>query len=360
MNQPLLSVIVPCYNVEKYIDKCVLSIVGQTYSNLEILLVNDGSTDETGDICDKWQTKDNRIRVIHKQNEGSSYARKTGVENATAEYVGFVDADDWIAPDMYTDMMNALLSTNTDIAECDLCFVYEDGRIVHRIQEHDASMKIMGRIENVCGILENQWRMSFYTKIFKRHLFDDLVFPKIGYGDDVIVYRLYHHASQSVFLNSEYYFYLQRNDSLCRDKNIPAELKKITDWNDALYESYDFVKRHPEYHNALIISTYYALCVGLRLLQCMVAYPQQFTSKYFSFKAEQLRSIPLPEGDWIPRKDKIELYLLKINPVLYKILRMFYNRVIQFTNWLKITDKPICLLINEHGFYWSYFFIKSN
>ena len=90
MNQPLLTIIVPCYNVEKYIDKCVSSIATQTYSNLEILLINDGSTDQTGAICDKWQTKDERIRVIHKQNEGVSYARKTGVENATAEYVTFV------------------------------------------------------------------------------------------------------------------------------------------------------------------------------------------------------------------------------------------------------------------------------
>ena len=104
-NQPLLTVIVPCYNVEKYVDKSVASVVGQTYNNLEILLINDGSTDQTRERCDEWQKKDQRIRVINKQNEGLSYVRKTGIENATAEYVTFVDVDDWISLDMYADMM---------------------------------------------------------------------------------------------------------------------------------------------------------------------------------------------------------------------------------------------------------------
>ena len=111
MDQPFLSVIVPCYNVETYINRCVSSIVSQTYINLKILLINDGSTDGTGTICDVWQEKDQRIRVIHKQNEGSSYARKTGIEQTTTEYVTFVDADDWIDKNMYASMMSALLTS---------------------------------------------------------------------------------------------------------------------------------------------------------------------------------------------------------------------------------------------------------
>ena len=105
MSSPLLSVIVPCYNVEKYLDKCIASIGAQTYANLEIILIDDGSADRTGELCDVWQARDPRIKVIHKQNEGSSYARKTGVENATAEYFAFVDSDDWIDPYMYSDMI---------------------------------------------------------------------------------------------------------------------------------------------------------------------------------------------------------------------------------------------------------------
>ena len=352
MPQPLLTVVVPCYNVVKYIDKCIASIVGQTYSNLEILLINDGSTDETGARCDAWQARDRRIWVVHKQNEGSSYARKTGVENATAEYVTFVDSDDWIAPNMYADMMAALLSTDSDIAECDLCFVDEDGRIKHRINEHDASVKIIERIEGVCGILENHWRMSFYTKIFKKDLFDNVEFLKIGYGDDVIVYRLYHHASQIVYLDSEYYFYFQRSDSICNNKNILAELKKLSDWSDAFYECFYFVEQHQEYHSVLSMIKRFTICVNLRLLHSIIAYPQHFKGEYYNLKAKQLRSIPLAKAGLMPRNAKIELYLLKISPVLYKIFRLFYHRVIQFANRLQITNRRTCIFINEPGFYW--------
>ena len=149
-NQPLLTVIVPCYNVEKYMDKCISSIVNQTYANLEIILIDDGSADSTGMICDAWQGKDQRIRVIHKQNEGLSYARKTGVENMTAEYVAFVDSDDWIDADMFTDMMTAMISTNSDIAQCDYCKVFEDGRIEDHSDENTSdTYEVAGRKEGV-------------------------------------------------------------------------------------------------------------------------------------------------------------------------------------------------------------------
>ena len=97
----LISVIVPVYKVEPYLDKCVRSIVDQTYQNLEIILVDDGSPDRCGEICDAWAAKDSRIRVIHKENGGLSDARNAGMAVATGKYMGFVDSDDYIAPDMY-------------------------------------------------------------------------------------------------------------------------------------------------------------------------------------------------------------------------------------------------------------------
>jgi len=357
MQQPLLTVIIPCYNVEKYVDKCISSIVAQTYSNLEILLIEDGSTDTTGKICDAWQKKDKRVRVIHKQqNEGLPYARKTGIEHATGEYVTFVDADDWIGIEMYTDMMTALLSTDSDIASCDVCRVYEDGRIVHRIEKHDGSIKTMGRIEGINHIFEGSlWNICFWNKIYKKNLFKHIEFKKErSFSEDIIIYKLYHNALQTVYVNNAYCFYFQRNDSICRIKSIPAEQNKIREWSEALYEAYCFLERYPEYHSVSnFLKQKYLICVSVRLLHLMIACPQQFTSEYFSYKTKQLRSIPLGKGDWIPRKAKIELYLLKISPILYKILRMFYNRVIQFTNRLKITNKRTYIFINESGFYWS-------
>ena len=114
----LISVIIPVYKVEKYLDRCVLSVVNQTYKNLEIILVDDGSPDNSPKMCDEWAKKDKRITVIHKQNGGVSAARNDGLKIATGDYVAFVDSDDWIEPTMYEEMLNLAISENADLTFC--------------------------------------------------------------------------------------------------------------------------------------------------------------------------------------------------------------------------------------------------
>ena len=118
MNEPLVSVIVPVYKVGKYLDKCVESIVGQTYKNLEIILVDDGSPDNCPAMCDKRAERDSRIKVIHKQNGGVSSARNVGIDAAQGEFIGFVDSDDWLEPDMYDCIVKNALEYNADISRC--------------------------------------------------------------------------------------------------------------------------------------------------------------------------------------------------------------------------------------------------
>ena len=348
-NQPLITVIVPCYNVVTYLDKCISSIVGQTYSNLEILLVNDGSTDETWKVCDAWQEKDNRIKVIHKQNEGASYARKTGIEHATANYVTFVDADDWIDKNMYADMLAALLTTQSDIVHCDFCIVYEDGSTEHRVQERDAIPKILGRIDGVIMVLEDhKWRTHLGCKIYKKTLFKHIEFPKGRIiGEDIIIHDLFHLASQTVFLNKEYYFYLVRSDSVSCQKDIRKKMKNLSDFSDAYYERYTFVMRYPEYHNALPHVKKTTKTMIMRLLRNMIVLPQYFNNEQFNVKAKQLCSIPFSQEDNLRRSDKIDLYLLRISPKLFRFLRTLFFKIIHTTNRLKITDKRIVYFINN-------------
>ena len=118
MEQYMLSVIIPAYNVEKYIEKCVKSIMAQVFKNLEIIIVDDGSADGTGELVDRLAIEDNRIRIIHKKNEGLVQARKDGVRNATGAYITFVDGDDWIEPNMIERMYTILDTENVDIAMC--------------------------------------------------------------------------------------------------------------------------------------------------------------------------------------------------------------------------------------------------
>ena len=120
MNKGLVSIIVPVYNVEKYLDKCVQSLVRQTYSNLEIILIDDGATDNSGTVCDKWASKDERVKVIHTENRGLSAARNTGIDNSVGHFLCFVDSDDWIEPNMLEEMYNKAEEFQTDITMCDL------------------------------------------------------------------------------------------------------------------------------------------------------------------------------------------------------------------------------------------------
>jgi len=115
MKQPLVSIIVPVYGVEGYLDTCLTSLVNQMYRNLEILLIDDGSPDRCPELCDAWAKKDPRIRVFHTENRGVSHARNVGLDQATGDYIGFVDSDDWVDPDMYEVMVDAMLKGNADV-----------------------------------------------------------------------------------------------------------------------------------------------------------------------------------------------------------------------------------------------------
>jgi len=355
-NQPLLSIIVPCYNVEKYVEKCITSLVSQTYTNIEILLINDGSTDSTGMICNKWEKIDLRIRVIHKQNEGLPYARKTGIENITAEYVTFLDSDDWIDQNMYSDLMKALITTNSDIAQCGVCEVFEDGRIEHKKdQPNTGHIETFGRIDGVLLILDDKkWRSYMGNKIYKKRLFKNIEFPKgRGYGEDFIAHNLFHNAKQSVYLDMDYYFYLQRNSSITKLVNLSGELKNHRDYINSWQDRYNFIKQHPEYNSAMPRTKFCFIVVGISLLRNIIVYPNYFEKDFFYRTAKKLRPISITRSDkYILRslmKDfyLFEFYLLKFNPTFYKILRSLYVKIIYLTNKLKITDKQPYSLLSE-------------
>ena len=127
MNLPKISVIIPVYKVEEYISRCIKSVVDQTYSNLEIILVDDGSPDNCPAICDKWAEKDSRIKVIHKKNGGLSDARNAGMQIASGEFIGFVDSDDWISKEMYQLLYENMKENESDISACGVKLVWEDG-----------------------------------------------------------------------------------------------------------------------------------------------------------------------------------------------------------------------------------------
>ena len=214
MEQPLISVIVPVYKVEPYLDKCISSIVNQTYKNLEIILVDDGSPDNCPAMCEAWAEKDSRIRVIHKTNGGLSDARNAGMTVATGELMAFVDSDDWIAPDMYEHLYRRLAEDNSDIAACGVQMVWED-KTPSRTLTREGSC-VLNQEEAMRAIIEESWlKQPVWYKLYKTDLIRDILFPMGKCHEDVFwSYQAVGSAKKVSVSDHIGYYYLQRGGSI--------------------------------------------------------------------------------------------------------------------------------------------------
>lgn len=215
----LISVIVPVYNVEKYLDRCMASILEQTYTRLEIILVDDGSTDACGAMCDAYARKDSRVRVVHKPNGGLSDARNAGLAIATGDYVGYVDSDDWIEPDLYERMHQACAAHGAQLAVCRYFSEYRDktvsggdGSVVPLSRE--ALLKIYIGGHDTYVIYNSVW-----SKLFRRDLVQGMVFPKGRNSEDILyTTRAFCRAERAVYLDRCLYHYvLDREGSIMNE-----------------------------------------------------------------------------------------------------------------------------------------------
>jgi len=214
---PKISVIVPVYNVENYVSKCLDSIIGQTYKNLEIIVVNDGSTDNSGHICEDYAKRDERITLIHQNNQGLSMARNNALDVASGEYMGFVDSDDWIAPDMFFALYDNAAAHEADISMCNFYYVSASGELSPYSSE-SAETKILDGIYKIAHNI----RLSnncVWNRIYRRHLFDDIRFPKGKAFEDIFVmHKLVDRANKVVLSPECKYYYLRREDGITLKK----------------------------------------------------------------------------------------------------------------------------------------------
>ena len=212
-----ISIIVPVYNVEAYLERCVESILKQTYTNLEILLVNDGSTDKSGELCDKLALRDHRIRVIHKENGGLSDARNRGIDEASSNLIGFIDSDDYIDEDMYETLYRQMVASKADLSMCGHYDVY------HQIPEKQvAKIKTWELMpeEAIKMVMEAKiLSVTAVNKLYKKALFEQLRF-RIGKiaEDAFIMVDLIHQCSKIVATNEKKYYYVHRENSITTQK----------------------------------------------------------------------------------------------------------------------------------------------
>lgn len=249
--EDLISVIVPVYNTEPYLERCMDSIVNQTYKNLEIILVNDGSEDKSGEICDRYEGEDERIKVIHRRNGGAGAARNRGLEAAGGSYVCFVDSDDYIALDMYEELLSGM-EEGVDIVTCGTAIISDNCSVSKDIYGYSPNPCLLKGNEAVTELVRlNKLSFSPCDKLFRRSLIDNEFFPEGRECEDLpFCYKAVKNARAILNIGKIKYFYRNRKDSTSRKEFHNRRLDYVFFSRDIFV---DIQKNYPEIKSDALI-----------------------------------------------------------------------------------------------------------
>jgi glycosyltransferase involved in cell wall biosynthesis len=243
----MISVIVPIYKVESYLRQCVESILRQSYSDLEIILIDDGSPDKCGEICDEYAQKDARIRVYHTENKGISAARNVGLDVATGDFIGFVDSDDWIEPNMYEVLLYAIIQNNADVSVCGSWYEFlstsKDANVIKNNYFGKDCLKFL---------VEGKIRNAVWNKLYRRSLFESIRFPEgRSFEDLAIMHQVFSRVNLMVSTDCLLYHYRQRTSSIVKDYSA----RNLIDLANAYIDRFEFL-REQEYDVYLACEDY--------------------------------------------------------------------------------------------------------
>lgn len=314
MGEIFITIVVPVYKVEQYLKKCVDSIINQSYRHLEILLVDDGSPDNSGEICDEYARKDKRVRVIHKKNGGLSDARNTALEIATGDYVMFVDSDDWIDANACEKLAEIISEKNADIVVFGYYKIYESGKSKRATTDNP---RLISSSEGIRFMITFEDKVGNFAcnKIYSKSLFDGVRFP-VGklYEDQGTTYKLFHKAERIYLSDLPLYFYLQRSSSISADwYRMDAINTRIDFWEERLC----FLKdNYPDLADAQTAQIIGDFLVGRVKLKSHPEY-QKFEDRYKRFVA-----------DYKPDFRKLGIYNPKVK--LYSRSRLLFNLFVKY------------------------------
>ena len=238
---PEISIIVPVYNVEKYLKRCIDSILNQSFTDFELILVDDGSTDNSGEIIDEYAIKDERIKVIHKENGGLSSARNVGIEYSKGNYIAFVDSDDYINKNMYKILYKNAIKYNAEISICNFEYVYENDDVDEEQDIISEKISVNNNIESLEKLYssENIQFIVAWNKLYKKNLFEKIRYDYGKYHEDeFIIHKLLYKCNKSVYCYDKLYYYLQRNGSIMGSSFNVNKLDVL----DAMKERMDFFR----------------------------------------------------------------------------------------------------------------------
>ena len=286
--QERISVIVPVYNVEKYISKCLDSILNQTYKNIEIIIVNDGSTDKSGLICDEYAKKYDNIKVFHKKNGGVSSARNLGIDNSSGKYIAFVDPDDYIDENMYKILHEKLLQSKSDISIASFSYIKED----KIIDEDNSKVEIKFTKEEVLDGYFNKIKpfdLSFlWNKLFKKKLFEDVRLDTelVIQEDTEVLIRIFNKVTSVVYVGIPLYSYLIRKGAATEG----SISKKKLSTDIALLKIYEYTEKNIPIYKSIALANY-AMCYFNIIVEVIKNYEEY--GVYYATIAKRLRKIYL-------------------------------------------------------------------
>lgn len=316
-----VTAIVPIYNVEKYLERCVDSILLQTYKNIEVILVNDGSTDNSLQYCNKYKNQDNRVIIIDKQNGGLSDARNAGLKQATGDYVCFIDSDDFILPTMIEMMVKQLIEDQADICVCDMEYLYDNGTKTFASGGaiEKTSIKEMPSLIRINN--------SACNKLFKTEMFSDVKFPVGKFYEDLATIPILIYKAKCVTkVHEPFYVYFQRSGSIAHTAS-----KKIFEIYEAIHDCIRYVENHGN-ENAIIEELYHLYILhGLDLTTLRIKDfdDQSIVPEYLIENMENLKKYyPNYQHDSVikdyPWKKKLIFKLLEYKKV--KLVMRIYGR----------------------------------
>ena len=232
-----ISIIVPVYNVEEYLENCIESILNQTFKDFELILVDDGSTDNSGKVCDIYEKKDSRIKVIHKNNGGLSSARNAGIDVAGGKYIGFVDSDDSIHPKMYEVLYNLINTYKSDISCCSYKYTYDISSKEHEKLKLNEVIE-MSNIEAIENLYTKDLGVRLvvaWNKLYNKRLFDNIRY-KVGriHEDEFMAHRILYNCKKIAYVDNELYYYLQREGSIMSQKSYKRKVDAFLSQSDRM------------------------------------------------------------------------------------------------------------------------------
>lgn len=322
MTNPLISIIVPVYKTEKYLDKCVESIVNQTYKNLEIILVDDGSPDNCPQMCDAWAKNDSRIKVLHKVNGGDVAARNDGIEIAQGEYIAIIDNDDYMELDMIEYLYNLVEDNDADISRCGFWFEYELGGDSKNVTE-DYEVKVFDYDEKMIDILMNGhvsgviWNKLYKSEILKKHR----LVKEDGYSDDILFnFRILKDNPKTVYCDKPKHHYLIREKSMTNADFSYGAFDIITAKQLMLNEFKDNEKVYPYAVKSFVMSAYIVLTGCIVSGKCKDRY-DELRESIIKLKKEIFSS-----GNFNTLY-KIKTMILGMSPSLYNFIIKLINKI---------------------------------